>query len=107
MEPLSTILVTAYAKAPQGTSMYEVYKYSGLILEINKDNHEIVDSEFTFVTELAQNYFKKMLKGHNLIYNTDDIINIVNEHYVAPSSSSIIVCLKSAKKRYLEHIEKN
>lgn len=46
---LHTVLVTAYAKAPQGSAMYEVYKHAGIVLEIDPSTHHIVEAEFTFI----------------------------------------------------------
>jgi Domain of unknown function (DUF3870) len=104
LQPLTTVLVTAYAKAPQGTSMYEIYKHAGIVLEIDKKTHKIVDAEFTFVTGLAQEFFKKMLIDFDFSSNLDELIARVNEHYFAPSIGSVTVALQSAQKRYLEKI---
>lgn len=104
MQQLSTVIVTAYAKAPQGTSMYEIYKYAGIVLEIDKVTHQIIDAEFTFITELAQNYFKRMLIGFDMASNLDELLERVDSHYFAPSTGSVTVALKSAQKRYLEKI---
>jgi hypothetical protein len=106
MQNLTSIIVTAYAKAPQGTSMYEVYKHAGIVLEIDKSTHKIIDAEFTFITALAQDFFKRMLTGFDFTSNIDDLINRVEEHYYAPSTGSVIVALKSAQKRYLEKLHK-
>ena len=107
LQKLTSILVTAYAKAPQGTSMYEMYKHAGIVLEIDKETHQIIDAEFTFITGLAQDFFKRMLIGFDLTANIDELIARVDDHYYAPSSGSVVVALKSAQKRYLEKIQKD
>jgi len=104
MEKLSTILVTAYAKAPQGTSMYEVYKHAGIVLEIDMLTHRIVDAEFTFVTDLAQKFFKRLLIDFDFSQDLSSLIERIDQHYYAPSTGSVVVALKSAQKRYLEKI---
>lgn len=106
MQKLTSILVTAYAKAPQGTSMYEMYKHAGIVLEIDKESHKIIDAEFTFITGLAQNFFKRMLIGFDITSNIDELITRIDEHYYAPSSGSVVVALQSAQKRYIEKIQK-
>lgn len=105
MNELSTVLVTAYSKAPQGTSMYEIYKHAGIVLEIEKDTHKIVDAEFTFVTGLAQNYFKRLLIGFDFSQDISILIKHINQHYFAPSTNSVAVALKFAQQRYLENIK--
>ncbi|MGX9132947.1 DUF3870 domain-containing protein [Rummeliibacillus sp. JY-2-4R] len=104
MKSLSSILVTAYAKAPQGTAMYENYKHAGIVLEIDSETHKIIDAEFTFITNLAQNFFKRLIIGYDFSSNLDKLVERIEMHYFAPSTGSVIVALKSAQKRYLEKI---
>lgn len=101
-QKIDSILVTGYAKAPQGTAMFERYKYSGIVLEIDKKTNVIVDAEFTFVTDLAKQYFRKLFIGYNLDRGIDDLINHIEMNYFAPSVNSITIALKSAYQRYLE-----
>ncbi|WP_257985448.1 DUF3870 domain-containing protein [Bacillus sp. V5-8f] len=101
---LKTVLVTAYAKAPQGSAMYEIYKHAGIVLEINPSNHVIVNAEFTFITDLAQDFFRRMTIGYNLSNGVDTLVKHIETHYFAPSSGSVIVALKAAYKRYIEKI---
>lgn len=102
IEPLNTVLVTAYAKAPQGSSMYEIYKHAGVVLEIEKTTHKIVDAEVTFITKLAQKYFENLVIGYNFTSDLAPLIEHIEKHYLAPSSNSVIVALKAAQKRYIE-----
>jgi hypothetical protein len=102
---LDTILVTSYAKAPQGTSMYEVYKHAGIVLEINRRTHEIVDADFTFIVDLTRDYFKRLVVGYDLSNGVEDLIEQIETHFWAPSTSSVVVALRAAYKRYLERIK--
>lgn len=101
-QPITTVLVTAYAKAPQGSAMYELYKHSGIVLEIDPQTNQIVDAEFTFITELAQDFFRRLLIGYDLSNGIEDLVERIESHYFAPSTNSVIVALKSAYKRYSE-----
>lgn len=101
---MDTILLTAYSKAPQGTAMYERFKYSGLVMEIEKETHIIRNVEFTFVTSLAQDFFSRLLVGMNFYTQFEEIIAHVKEHYFAPSQQSILVALKNAHQRYCDEI---
>lgn len=103
---LDTVLVTAYAKAPQGSAMYEVYKHAGIVLEINANTHEIMNAEFTFITNLAQDFFKRLIIGFNMNSDLQELIKRIEDHYFAPSTTSVIVALKAAHKRYHEKIKK-
>ncbi|MGV3465614.1 MAG: DUF3870 domain-containing protein [Heyndrickxia sp.] len=101
---MNTVLVTAYAKAPQGSAMYEMYKHAGIILEIDSTTHEIVDAEFTFIADLTKDFFKRMIIGYDLSNGIDDLIQRIENHYFAPSTHSVVVALKAAYKRYFEKV---
>lgn len=99
-----TILVTSYAKVPQKTAMDEQYKFAGIILEIDVNNNRIVNAEFTFVTSLAKDFIARILIGYDLSNGVEDLINEVERRFVGPSVHSVIVGIKSAYNRYLEHM---
>jgi hypothetical protein len=105
LKELETILVTGYSKAPQGTAMYEVYKYTGIVLEINKKTHTIENVEFSFVAELTKEYFEKLLIGYNLEKGLEKLIYRIKQHYLAPSQQSVIVALQSAVQRYWDFLK--
>lgn len=95
-----TIMVTAYAKAPQNTSMFEVYKYIGIVLEIDRNSREIVNAEFTVITDLAKDYLKRLFIGYNMDDGVEGIIKRIESSYFAPSTNSFNVALKSVFRRY-------
>lgn len=106
VEKLETVLVTGYSKAPQGTSMYEIYKHAGIVLEINFKTHTIIDVEFTFVANLTKQYFKKLFIGYELAQGIEPLIKRIKDHYFAPSQQAVIVALQSAVQRYWDYVEK-
>ena len=102
---MPTVLITAYAKAPQSTSMYENYKYAGMVLEIHKESHIILDAEFTFVTKLAQDFFKRMVMGYDFSKDITPLIESITDNFLAPSQQAVIVALKVAHQRYKDSLE--
>ncbi|MCM2536122.1 DUF3870 domain-containing protein [Neobacillus pocheonensis] len=105
MQTLETVIVTGYAKAPQGTSMYEMYKHAGIVLEVNLKDHRIVDAEFTFVTEITKNYFQKLLVGYCLQDGIQQLIERIQNFYFAPSQQAIIVAIQAAVQRYWDNVK--
>ncbi|MBO1002767.1 DUF3870 domain-containing protein [Pseudogracilibacillus auburnensis] len=104
MEKLTSVLVTGYAKAPQGTSMYEIYRHAGIVLEIELKTHTIIDVEFTMVADLTKKFFKKLVVGYSLEDGLDGLISRIKQFYFAPSQQAIIVALQSANQRYWEYL---
>lgn len=105
MKELSSILVTGYAKAPSGTSMYEVYRHAGIVLEVDMETHKIINVEFTMIATLTKEFFSKLLIGYDLSAGLEELIKRIKKYYVAPSQQSIIVALQSASQRYWEHMK--
>ncbi|WNB91073.1 DUF3870 domain-containing protein [Bacillus sp. NEB1478] len=99
---MKTVLVTGYAKAPQGSSMYEIYKTSGIVMEIDTETNKIVNAEFTFVTDLAKDFLRRVIVNYDLTNGIEDLIKRIETHYYTPSTSSVVVAVKAAYKRYIE-----
>lgn len=98
-----TIMVTGYAKAPQGTSMYEQFRHAGVVLEIDPATETIVDAEFTFVTQLAQRFCRGMVIGYRLGKGLEPLVADFRTRYAAPSQQAVIMALRVAVQRYHEH----
>ncbi|AXH99034.1 DUF3870 domain-containing protein [Sporosarcina sp. PTS2304] len=105
MVELETVLVTGYSKAPQGTVMYEVYKYTGVVLEINKHTHVIENVEISFIAEIGKNFIEKLMIGYCLENGLEPLIKRIKSHYIAPSQQSVIVALQSAVQRYWDYFK--
>lgn len=98
-----TVMVTGHAKAPQGTSMYERYKYAGVVLEIDPATETIVDAEFTFITQLAQRFCRDLVVGYRLSEGLEPLIAAFRRRYAAPSQQAVIMALRVAAQRFYEH----
>lgn len=105
MQKLDTVLVTGYAKAPQGTSMYEMYKHVGIVLEIDLKEHKIINAEFTVVTELTKTFFQKLLIGYCLEDGVEPLIERIQNFYFAPSQQAIIVAIQAVVQRYWDNVK--
>lgn len=101
LEQSKTVLVTGYAKAPQGTAMQQVYSFIGVILEIDPQANKIVDAEFTLITNVARRFFENLIIGSNLS-DLDTIIMEIRKRYLAPSREAMINAIQKAAQRYWE-----
>ena len=104
-EPLyveDTVLVTGYAPSPHGTAMHSLYKYAGVVLEIDTQTDRIVNAEFTFVTSLARDFIARLIQGYNLNDGLEGLYQRVGDRYWAPSTQSVNACIKVAVQRYFD-----
>lgn len=107
MKELNTLFVSGYTQAPKGTKMHESGSTVGVMFEIDKRSHHIVDAECTFITKLAQEYFKKIMIGYNFKDDLEEIITALETHMYIPSIGSIIVAIRIAHQRYMDSVIDN
>ena len=96
-----TVLVTGYAKAPQGTAMQQLYSFIGVILEIDPKTDKVIDAEFTLVTNVAQRFFETLIVGRDL-KELNLAIEEIRERYMAPSREAMVNAIQTAVQRYWE-----
>lgn len=96
---MKTIFLSGYAKVPKGTNLSNSETF-GVMLEIDIRTNEIIDVDSTFVTDLAKDYFKRLLVGRDFVADIDEIIKDVDRHMLIPSVLSVEMSLKIAHQRY-------
>lgn len=106
MEEKSTVFVSGYTQAPKGTKLYESGSILGVMFVIDIQSHKILDAECTFITHIAQKYFKELLVGYNFKNDLKEISAVIEKHLIIPSAHSIIVAVKIAHQRYIDSIVK-
>ena len=99
---LGTVMVTGYAPGPRGTAVQHKYGYLGVIMEIDIETDIIVDVEFTFVTDLANNFFAKMIQGYPLSNGPEELYRRIRARCWTPSTEAIVACVKIAVQRYFD-----
>jgi hypothetical protein len=98
----ATVLVTGYAPSPHGTAMHSVFKFAGVVLEIDTQTDKIVNAEFTFVTSLARDFIARIIQGYNLNDGLEGLFDRIRAHYWAPSTQAVMACIKVAVQRYFD-----
>lgn len=98
----NAVLVTGYAPSPQGTAMNSIYKYAGVVLEIDLNTNIIVNAEFTFVTSLAKDFIARIIQGYDLNDGLEGLFKRVRGRYWAPSTEAVNACIKAAVQRYFD-----
>ncbi|MBK5446927.1 DUF3870 domain-containing protein [Peribacillus sp. TH24] len=97
---LPTVFISAYAKAPQNTPMYENNKQIGIMLEIHKQNHIIVNVDSTFITDLAKDYIKRLIVGTDFSKDISPLLKDIENDCIIQSQTALIVALKVVHQKY-------
>jgi hypothetical protein len=99
---MNTILVTGYAPIPKGSSMFEAFKTTGAVLEIDPETNLIVDADFPFITDLAKDFFVRLTRGYCLDQGIDPLIQSISQHFFTPSTDAAVKALRVAYQRYVQ-----
>jgi hypothetical protein len=102
MSGQKTVLVSGYAQAPRGTGMSETMTWIGVVLEVDCTTHAIVGADATFVTDLARDFFRRLVMGYKLTDGLEGLLALVDKRIHTPSTNSLQVALKAAFQRYVE-----
>lgn len=98
----STILTTGFAQLPKGNTFYDSSNTIAVILVINVESEVIEEVEFTFISDLKNNYLASLIKGYCLKNGLEPLVNKLKKCVLTPSQGAIIQSIKSAWGRYEE-----
>jgi hypothetical protein len=96
----ATHILAAHAQVPQGTDIYEVHKFITLVIEVDLETGEIVDSMVPMYCQLTNGFIVKILKGKSLD-NADEILKEVEERVHTSTKRALMTAMKEIFNRYI------
>ncbi len=98
------ILITGYAKLPQGITAKELYSVIAVGLIVEKNSGVIIDSDCSLATALAKDFVKKILVGTN-INDVEAIEKKFKKYYYGSARKAIISATKTCAEKYKQICE--
>lgn len=98
------ILITGYAKFPQGITAHELYSVIALVLVVKKQSGVIIDADCSLATELTRNFVKALLIGCTL----NDLAGIeksLKAYYYGSARKAILSAVKNCAEKYRQICE--
>lgn len=95
------ILVTGYAKLPQGITATELYSIIGMSILLDRDTGLILDTECTLATRVAKEFVNKIVVGKRLD-NIKEIEACFEDSYFGPAKKAIISAIHICREKYLQ-----
>ncbi|MFM1653380.1 DUF3870 domain-containing protein [Brevibacillus sp. B_LB10_24] len=100
-----SVLVAGFAQLPKGTTLYEVQKTVGCVLIIDRDTDLILDVSFTFIMDVTNEFICSLVRGRSVRNGVDEIVQEIEERFLAPAQRAIIQSLRVAHERYCEMVQ--
>jgi hypothetical protein len=98
------ILVTGYARLPQGITATELYSIVAVGLIVDRESGVILDADCSLVTDVAKSFVRRLLKGHNLS-DMEEIERLFTKHYFGSAKKALITAVKTCQEKYKTIIE--
>jgi len=97
----NTIFVTGVAKPSKDDPIASSYQVFFLSLIVDKETDTIVDATCNSAREMTSKFIRVLLVGHNLVKETDDMVQEIRHRFLGLAQKALIVALKDAHNRYM------
>lgn len=97
-----TIIITGYAKLPEGTTAGAIYHVLGVGLEIDPDTHVVVSANATMASDLGRGFVTSCLLDHCLKDGIDGPMGEVQRRYWGRAKKAILAAMEDAYRQYVE-----
>ncbi|HYE84572.1 MAG TPA: DUF3870 domain-containing protein [Clostridia bacterium] len=100
----SRILITGYARLPQGITAQELYSVIAVVIVVEKQTGLIVDADCSLATELTRKFVKELLTGCTL-NDQEAIEDKFKEYYYGSARKAIISAIRNCTEKYRQICE--
>ena len=90
---MNSYLFSGYARLPQDVSHQNLHRRVGIVVEVDGDG-KIVHSSCTLLMDLARDFLDRLLVGHSVIDERDEIEAVIRERYRGHSQAALIAAMK-------------
>ncbi len=93
------ILITGYARIPQGLAASEIYTTIALGLLVDRETGEIMDVDCSLITQIARDFVKQLVLHKNL--NELDVIEeAFNTRYFGSARKALVLAVRICSEKY-------
>lgn len=93
------LLITGYAKLPQGITATELYAIMAVGLVLDRNTGVIIDADCTLATRVARKYVKNLLLG-KCLSDVEEIETLFNTHYYGSARKALLSAVRSCAEKY-------
>jgi hypothetical protein len=90
---VNSYLFSGYARLPQDVSHQNLHRRVGIVVEVDGDG-KIVHSSCTLLMDLARDFLDRLLVGHSVLAERDEIEAAIRERYRGHSQAALIAAMR-------------
>lgn len=95
-----TIFFAGKARPSEGLTAEKLYGILTIGLEVDMENGVILDADCTLSTEVAKNFFKKIVVGYSFQKGIDPLLKILTDRYHGDVGRALGAALKNIYREY-------
>ena len=100
------VCVVATAAVGKENPVSMVHSKILLIFIVERATGIIVDFDVNTACNLTKEFIRSIFGGRNLITEAEEIKKVIQQNYLGASSRALIVAMRSARDRLMDHCEK-
>ena len=89
---MNSYLFSGYARLPQDVSHQNVHRRVGLVVEVD-DQGVVTACSSTLLMDLARDFFARLLIGHSVVTERQEIEAAIHEYYLGHSKAALLFAL--------------
>ncbi len=96
-----TVLFTGHAKPPSSITAEKVFQVITVGIEVDSKTGIIVDCDVTLASNVAKNFFHKLVLGYSLADGIDGLTEKFEARYHGSARKAILTCLRSICEKWI------
>lgn len=94
-------IFAGHAQLPNGTDVYESYKFISVLMIVDIDTGTILDSDISIYNPMHKNFIVEILKGKSLDTDLEKIFKEIERTVHTPTRRALINAIQTLHNRYI------
>ena len=94
------VVVSGVAKVAKESIVYNTSEYFGVSFVIDRETHCVVESDFNAMTEMHNEYLRKIVKGFCMDEPIDLLLQKIKSHVYIGISGAILQAIRNLAEKY-------
>jgi hypothetical protein len=94
-------LFSGHAQLPNGTDLYESYKYLSVVMVIDIDTGTILESQIPPFCSLSSNFVSEIFNGRCIDTDLEDIFKQIEQTVHTATRRALITAVQTLHNRYI------
>ena len=96
----NTVFLSGKARLSEGITAEKIYGVLTVVCEVDLETGKIIDTDCTLSTDVAKNFFKRLVNGYSLKNGIDPLLEKLKQRYYGDVDRALGAALKNIYHDY-------